>query len=471
VSFLRRFGEGKESEPRILQAQLSLAGHSVYSTRFTSPAWSLVVAVLCSVGAFGHISLARTLFLPIAVAVAIGASSQMAVAYERYCDTEGDAYSWFPCFVAMQIAVSAAWGLMPWLCWEAGNPVNHMFLAASVMAVIAALVVGRGSNMDMYVASLAPISLMTAVRFLSASSIADMVVGALAPFIALQLWRTGRPLVVRMDDDSRLRFKVEDMARELEKARDEALKKRFEAETANASKTAFLANMSHELRTPLNAILGFSEIIAQECFGPVGSERYRDYAGDIHSSGAHLLSLINDLLDVAKIEAGRMEIAPHPLDAARVFDTALKLIGTKAREKDQALVIQVDEAAPPLYADERALKQILLNLVSNAVKFTPYGGRIEVTGGRGLDGDFQIMVRDNGPGVPHDKLENIFMPFSQVDNRFDRQAGGTGLGLALVRGLTDLHGGRTWMESELGKGCSVFVTLPVRAPGQISQVA
>jgi len=254
------------------------------------------------------------------------------------------------------------------------------------------------------------------------------------------------------------------LASELEEARDQALKKRFEAETANASKTAFLANMSHELRTPLNAILGFSEIIAQECFGPVGSQRYRDYAGDIHASGAHLLSLINDLLDVAKIEAGRMDIAPHPLDPGRVFDVALKLIAIKAREKDQTLAITVEHGAPPLYADERAVKQILINLVSNAVKFTPVGGHIEVVGGKSRDGDFQITVRDNGPGIPPDKVEMIFSPFNQVDNRFDRQAGGTGLGLALVKGLAELHGGRAWLESEFGKGCSVFVALPVKRP-------
>jgi two-component system cell cycle sensor histidine kinase PleC len=236
------------------------------------------------------------------------------------------------------------------------------------------------------------------------------------------------------------------------------------SESASRAKTAFLANMSHELRTPLNAILGFSEIIAQECFGPVGSERYRDYAGDIHSSGAHLLSLINDLLDVAKIEAGRMDIAPDTLDAARTFEIALKLVGTKAREKDQRLVIAMDDNAPPLYADERAVKQILINLVSNAVKFTPLGGRIDVIGGRAANGDFQIMVRDNGPGIPREKLDMIFTPFNQVDNRFDRQAGGTGLGLSLVRGLAELHGGRAWMESEFGRGCSVFVTLPLKRP-------
>ena len=166
-----------------------------------------------------------------------------------------------------------------------------------------------------------------------------------------------------------------------------------------------------------------------------------------------------------------MDIAPHPLDAARVFDIALKLINTKAREKDQTLAITVEPSAPALYADERAVKQILINLVSNAVKFTPQGGRIDVIGTRAANGDFQITVRDNGPGIPPDKLSQIFKPFSQVDNRFDRQAGGTGLGLALVRGLAELHGGRAWMESEFGKGSSVFVTLPVKQPAASSVAA
>ena len=313
----RAITESQESEPRVLKAQLALAATTARNTRITSPIWAAVCAILCSTGVFGHVSFAHTLFLPLAVTAAMGASALMATAYQYYDDSEGDAESWLQCFVMIQAFGSAAWGLMPWLCWEKGNALNHMFLAACVMAVIAGLVVARGSNMRMYVANLLPLSLMTAARFLLGDSVTDMVMGAVPPLVAFQMWYTGRPLVLRMGEDARLRFKVEDLARELEETRDEALRKRFEAETANASKTAFLANMSHELRTPLNAILGFSEIIAQECFGPVGSERYRDYAGDIHSSGAHLLSLINDLLDVAKIEAGRMDIAPHTLDAGR----------------------------------------------------------------------------------------------------------------------------------------------------------
>ena len=451
-----------QSEPRILKAQLALACESLRANRLTSPAWALAIAIFSSVGILGHVPLTQTLLLPLAVVTVVTAFSFTGAAYERLGDRVGTTASWFRGFIGLQLLGSAAWGLLPWLCWEPGNPVNHMAVAACVMAVVAGLVVARGSNMIMYIANLAPVSLMMAGRFLLGDTTSDLVIGGLTPFVALQMWQTGAPLVRRMAEDSRLRFKVENLAGELQETRDEALKKRFEAEAANASKTAFLANMSHELRTPLNAILGFSEIISQECFGPVGSERYRDYAGDIHSSGAHLLSLINDLLDVAKIEAGRMDLAPHPLDAARTFDIALKLIGAKAREKDQALVIAVDKDAPELWADERAVKQMLINLVSNAVKFTPMGGRIEVVGGRAANGDFQIMVRDNGPGIPADKVDKVFSPFNQVDNRFDRQAGGTGLGLALVRGLAELHGGRAWMESEFGYGCSVFITLPVK---------
>src|SRR6185312_10404059 len=417
VPVARLLSLDRGSDVRVLKAQLDLTATSMQAMRFASPVWSAIIALLCSdpVGLFGHRGLAGALYLPVIVsALAVLSISFTAIYLRRNTAILAfdDLVFWFNRLWMAQLCVGAAWGLMPWLLWENGNPINHLFLGFCSILMISSILVPRGSTTRMFVGSVGPAVLMTALRFALGEGPMDYVMACAAPLFAVQMGFSRLPLIARMGEDARLRFQVEDLARELEETRDDALNKRFEAETANASKTAFLANMSHELRTPLNAILGFSEIIAEECFGPVGSRRYKDYAGDIHSSGSHLLSLINDLLDVAKIEAGKMEIAPHPLDAHRTFDIALKLIGAKARERQQTLAIEIDPGCPPLYADERALKQILINLCSNAVKFTPEGGRIVVRAEAARSGGFQISVQDNGPGIPREKLDKIFTPFS-----------------------------------------------------------
>ena len=476
MGFGKRLRVQRSADVRVLKAQLDLTAEALRSTRVSAPLWAFVIAVIASneVGLVGNTAILRALIMPAVLAGTMVLLSH-AVSFYKH-DTEGASghertRGWFGRMVGLQAIVSAVWGLMPWLLWDSHNDLNHMFLAASTISILAGLVISRASHMDMFLASLIPFTAMAALRFAFGSTWLDYGAAIVIPLVAVQLFFDGGRMIHRLDEDSRLRFQVEDLARELEETRDDALRKRFEAETANASKTAFLANMSHELRTPLNAILGFSEIIAQECFGPTGSPRYKEYAGDIHSSGAHLLSLINDLLDVAKIEAGKMEIQPEPLEAKRTFDLALKLISAKARERRQQLSITVDSSAPPLFADERALKQILINLVSNAVKFTPEGGHIEVLGTAARGGGFQISVQDNGPGIPREKLDRIFTPFNQVDNRYDRQAGGTGLGLALIRGLAELHGGRAWLESEPGKGCCAYVVLPLEGERVEQEVA
>ncbi len=440
--------------------------------RISAVLWSLVLLALTTsvFGVFGNVPLARGIWLPIAVTVTSVLTTIVVANFRRDSLSRPnyeDISRWQQSLVCVQAGIGAVWGLAPWLLWQESSALNHVFLAGAMVVVLANFVVSRANHSGVILAGIIPVTAISALRFAFGDGTFDYAIAAVVPLISLQLYRDGRRMTLRMDQDSRLRFHVEDLARELEETRDEALRKRFEAETANASKTAFLANMSHELRTPLNAILGFSEIIGQECFGPTGSPRYKEYAGDIHASGVHLLSLINDLLDVAKIEAGKMEIQPQLLEASHSIDVALKLIAAKAREKRQELSIEVETSAPVLYADERALKQILINLVSNAVKFTPEGGRISVVGSLARDGGFQVAVRDNGPGIPREKLDKIFSPFNQVDNRYDRQAGGTGLGLALVRGLADLHGGRAWLESEPGRGCAAFVVLP-NAPSAVT---
>ncbi len=470
MSILRFLSEGQESEPRVVKAQLSLAANTARNTRVTSPIAAAAAAILCSIGIFGHVSFAKTLFVPLAVTAAMGAAALMATAYQHYNDDEGDTDSWLQCFVMVQVFGSCAWGLLPWLCWEPGNALNHMFLAACVMAVIAGLVVARGSNMKMYIANLLPLSVMVSARFLLSDSVTDIVMGALAPFVAFQMWHTGRPLVLRMGEDARLRFKVEDLARELEETRDEALRKRFEAEAANASKTAFLANMSHELRTPLNAILGFSEIIAQECFGPVGSERYRDYAGDIHSSGAHLLSLINDLLDVAKIEAGRMDLRHEAFSLSELVEEQLSLMRPQALEKGLALGVALSADLPEqVLGDRQRLGQALLNLLSNAIKFTR-DGEVMLTVTSDAAPLRSFAVRDTGLGVAPSKLEAIFQPFTQADNSLARSYGGTGLGLSITRSLARLMGGEVTVTSTPGMGSQfvLSVRLPGAAPGALA---
>jgi two-component system cell cycle sensor histidine kinase PleC len=462
----------RTADVRVLKSQIDLIADVAHSSRYIAPAWALAIAYFGSsaFAYFGNRPLEVTIILPLLISIVSFGASKLTDIYRNDTASHANAeklQSWFTRYMVVQVAVSAAWGLTSWLLWTRGDFVNHVFIAAVVTGALSWLVISRASHMEMFLSSMIPIVALTSLCFAFGGYWIDLGIAGLMPLFAWQLYHDGHRLTFRLDEDSRLRFEVEDLAREVEEARDEALRKRFEAETANASKTAFLANMSHELRTPLNAILGFSEIIAQECFGPVGSPRYKEYAGDIHSSGSHLLSLINDLLDVAKIEAGRMEIQPEPLPVRKTIDGALKIIAVKARERRQELVVEVDSDVPALYADERALKQIVINLVSNAVKFTPEGGRIAVVAGRARAGGFQLMVEDNGPGIPRDKLDKIFKPFSQVDNRYDRQGGGTGLGLALVRGLVELHGGRAWLESEQGKGARAYIVLPQEPNGNL----
>ena len=257
------------------------------------------------------------------------------------------------------------------------------------------------------------------------------------------------------------------LASDLETANAEAETARKAAEQANRTKNQFLATMSHELRTPLNAILGFSEIIAQETFGPSSVPQYRDYALDINTSGKHLLELINDILDIAKIEAGKLEIQPENLDLKEVLDACRRLCSVKAQERDVTLQLDIAPGAHLVYADMRALKQILFNLLSNAVKFSKRGGRVRLAARR-LEGEsVELSVIDQGIGIADTYINDVFKPFHQVDNSYNRETGGTGLGLALVKALTELHGGAVTLDSKLGRGTCVRVVFPPSdLPGQ-----
>jgi len=239
---------------------------------------------------------------------------------------------------------------------------------------------------------------------------------------------------------------------------------KIRAEAANRAKSEFLANMSHELRTPLNAINGFSEIMVGEMFGPVGDARYREYAKDILSSGQHLLALINDILDMSKIEAGKMSLRFEPLALEDVVADAVRLVRNRA--DSVGLTLEVDfPVLPEVEADYRALKQVLLNLLSNAVKFTPRGGRVTVSAEPRADAlgeRVRIAVRDTGIGIAAEDLDRLAMPFEQIENQHSKTQQGTGLGLALTKSLVELHGGALDIQSAPGQGTTVSFSIPVR---------
>ena len=232
------------------------------------------------------------------------------------------------------------------------------------------------------------------------------------------------------------------------------------AEAANSAKSFFIATMSHELRTPLNAIIGFSEIAVAETYGPIGDGRYVENARDIGDSAQHLLKLINDILDLSKIEAGRVELEFSRLDAVVVTRHVMRLLKEVGARAGIDLVTIFQSESLVVWADERALRQMLMNLLSNAIKFTPPGGTVSmaVSGGTGAGVDF--IVSDTGEGIPPGELERILKPFEQVDNRYSRSAGGSGLGLSIVQGLARLHGGDLLIESEVGKGSRVTIRIP-----------
>jgi len=240
----------------------------------------------------------------------------------------------------------------------------------------------------------------------------------------------------------------------------EELSKALEsAQAASASKSAFLASMSHELRTPLNAVLGFSEAMQQEIFGPLGSPRYREYLGNIHQSGSHLLSLINDILDIARYDAGRGELQEDLFDPAKQITDTIAMMSGQAAKANVTLMDDVEPGLPLLKGDQRRMRQVLLNLVSNALKFTPAGGRVIVRAFHTEQG-FVMRVTDTGIGIAHSDFHKALEPFGQVDSSLARKYDGIGLGLPLTRQMVELHGGNLELDSVVGHGTTVTVTLP-----------
>ena len=247
---------------------------------------------------------------------------------------------------------------------------------------------------------------------------------------------------------------------ELEQARLNSDEARRRAEEANLAKSRFLATMSHELRTPLNAILGFSEVMKSELFGRHATPVYKEYSQDIHASGEHLLVLINEILDLSRVEAGRYDLREEPIQLAHIVEDCQHLLMLRANKRQITLCENIDRTLPRIWADERAIRQVVLNLLSNAIKFTPQGGNVTITLGRAPDGGQFVSIKDTGPGIPEAEIPIVMSSFGRGTLAQKNAEEGSGLGLPIVKGLVEMHGGTFTLKSKVRQGTEVIVMLP-----------
>ncbi|MFA5958207.1 sensor histidine kinase [Hyphomicrobium sp.] len=337
---------------------------------------------------------------------------------------------------------------------------SHVFIFATLMVVLAIRMTFASTLPRLFLAGTVPMTVAVAARLFTLGdpfyfALASMAIGIHVFFVYLArgLHSTALAMV-------EFRAEKDNLISELEEATAISDEGRRRAEAANKSKSRFLATMSHELRTPLNAIMGFSEVMEKELLGPIGSDIYRDYALNIYQSGDHLLSIINEILDLSRIEAGRYDLNEETIRLTEITDDCQRLVKIKADAKALTIVEDFAPDLPQVWADPRALRQICLNLLSNALKFTPKGGRITLIVGHTQDGGQFLTVADNGPGIPKNEIPRVLQAFGQGSLAHESAEGGTGLGLSIVQNLIQLHGGTFDLQSELRKGTEVTVTLP-----------
>jgi two-component system cell cycle sensor histidine kinase PleC len=337
---------------------------------------------------------------------------------------------------------------------------SHVFLFATLIVVLAIRMSFGSTVMGILYAGTIPLTVVVGARLLLLNdpfylALASMAAGVNVYFIFLAKGLHSTALAML-----EFRAQKDALISELEEARLLSDEARRRAETANKAKSRFLATMSHELRTPLNAIMGFSEVMKSEVLGPIENPVYREYASNIHDSGKHLLHLINEILDLSRIEAGRYELHEEPLRLTDIAEDSHRLLKLRAQSKGVEVVEDYDMALPQVWADQRALRQICLNLFSNALKFTPKGGRITIMVGATVEGGQYLAVRDTGPGIPAEEIPKVLQVFGQGSLAHENAEGGTGLGLPIVQNLIELHGGAFELLSELRKGTEAVITLP-----------
>jgi two-component system cell cycle sensor histidine kinase PleC len=366
---------------------------------------------------------------------------------------------WLKLASAANLLYVVCWTSLGWLLWVPGNDFNHLLIQLVLATTLTAHAALVGPSRPVAIIAFCWYGVVMTLVPLQAHAPVYNYLAGVAPFYVAYVAVMARQHHVRARAALMLTEERNALLAELVCAKLESDRGREKAEAASLAKSQFLANMSHELRTPLNAIIGFSELISTRIFA-AEPERNYEYAKMIHGSGMHLLTLINDILDLAKIEAGRWKLEEHELDLARTTSEVMQLVAAKAQGGGVSLENAVPAELPFLFADARAVRQMLINLLSNAVKFTPEGGKVRIFAEMDGFGDLEFGVSDTGIGIAPEDMGRIFDSFGQGKHDVTIADKGTGLGLAIVKGLAEAHGGSVALDSDVGRGTIVTITFP-----------
>jgi two-component system, cell cycle sensor histidine kinase PleC len=425
---------------------------------------SASIAVLTLVATIGFLSGLWTSPLEASVwtAAVMTVHAIIAMACRRFLAESPGALNlraWRTRFIILDLFFGLAW-MMNVVHLVGGDESGTTFmLFVMLLAVAMSSMLASSLPRAMFAASM-PVTTAVALNFVLRGNMHSYILAAMAvtaqgyfSMLAHRMFSTTlATLEARAEKDS--------LIGELEQAKAKSDEARRHAEAANLAKSRFLAQMSHELRTPLNAILGFSEVMKSEVFGPHGMPIYKEYAGDIHDSGVHLLNLINEILDLSRIEAGRYELNEEAVSLAGVVGECSHLLQMRAKSRGLVIHELFEADLPRLWADERAIRQVCLNLLGNAIKFTPQGGEIWLKVGWTASGGQYLSVKDSGPGIPDEEIPIVLASFGQGSNSIKSAEQGAGLGLPIAKNLVELHGGTFALKSKLRIGTEVVVTFP-----------
>jgi two-component system cell cycle sensor histidine kinase PleC len=451
-----RLAHGPQRKPDFEYDLLCMFARKELSARVTLP---LLAAIFSLASTFWAPALHAAVWLAVVIAMklVIVAACRRLLSRPRL---EVDVLLWRRRLISLELANGIAWAGIAGVGLGTADATGHVFMLACLIVLLAVRMTFASAVMTVLCVGTIPITAAVAARLLTQGdpfylAMAAIAVGLHVYFIVLARGLNATALAM-------LEFRAEKDALiaeiEGEKAISDEARRR--AEAASVAKSRFLATMSHELRTPLNAILGFSEVMKGELLGPICNGSYKEYAANIHDSGRHLLQLINEVLDLSRIEAGRYELQEGPVRLAGIAEECLRLLNLRAESKGLRVALVAGRELDLLWADERAIRQICLNLLSNALKFTPGGGEITVTVGTTPEGGQMLVVKDTGPGIPKEEMPRVMQAFGQGLLAQHTAEGGTGLGLPIVQNLVRLHGGTFRLRSALRKGTEAIVWLP-----------